>query len=103
MVAHEHIPCMECMRGFYGYRLERWNAAYMALCTGNTGVLRSLMRICLFRVDRMAYIGAEGIAVCVLPDSGARYDKDYKYDEKNTNHKQSIFFIDTECHNHRNP
>jgi hypothetical protein len=58
------------------------------------------MGVGLFGVDRMAYIGAEGVAVCVLPDSGARYDKDYKYDEKNTNHKQSILFIDIECHNY---
>jgi len=54
-------------------------------------------------VNRMAYIGAKGVAIGIFPSGGARYDKDYKYDEKNTNHKQSIFFVDAECHNHRSP
>jgi hypothetical protein len=35
------------------------------------------MRIGLFRMDRMAYIGAEGVAVAIFPDGDTGYAKDY--------------------------
>jgi hypothetical protein len=56
------------------------------------------MRICLFRVNRMAYIGAEGVAIGIFPGGGADYSENYKNYEQNNNGEQDRLSVDTDLH-----